>query len=481
MTRYLPFLAALLLGVAAAQPQLTAYESASLAYRISYPSGWTFDATPDGDYLFIEPPEGSEAYGRVVIEVFVEELWHETLDAAIDELLDELREGFSSLHVLARSPMIGLGAAANLIDVRGSDATGQDIIFRIALALHEGRVYGLVLEAVSTEFAASEPLFDEMLATFTLLDRAEPVSSGSFDFKGRFLNDELMLTLEPSSIGGSAPGVSPFQGTLRYGGQDFPVTATHDARDRHLEGTFESAGSRFAFTTALSGDTLTFTTGGVDFELLRQVEHRPEPCNPLVPGSCGRSDEPELDFDYGLAAFQRGDFETAFAVFAPLADEGFAPAQFNLGVMHEHGLGVAQDYAEALRWYRPLAEAGHALARLRLGYMYEHGRSVPQDHVEAVRWIRLAAEQGEAQAQRSLGFMYFEGLGVAQDHGEAVRWWHLAAEQGERDALRNLGVAYEHGLGVAPDLGAASHWYRLAADQGCDYSREAFARLAWGR
>ncbi len=272
MTRHLPFLAALILGVAVAQLQFTVYQSADLAYRISYPSDWTLDVTSDGDYLLIEPPERSEAYGRVFIEMFVEEPWHETLDAAVDELLDELWEDFTSLRVLARTPMLDLGTAAYLLDVGGTDPSGRDIILRIAVALHEGRAYVLLFEAMATEFARYEPVFNEVLATFTLLGGAEPVPSVASDFTGRFLDDELTLTLEPSAVGGAAPGTRSFQGTLRYGGQDFPVTATHDARESRLTGTFMSAGSHLPFTATLSGDTLTFTTGGADFDLVRQVE-----------------------------------------------------------------------------------------------------------------------------------------------------------------------------------------------------------------
>ena len=35
-----------------------------------------------------------------------------------------------------------------------------------------------------------------------------------------------------------------------------------------------------------------------------------------------------------------------------LAEQGYAYAQYNLGVMYENGRGVRQDYAEAVKWYR---------------------------------------------------------------------------------------------------------------------------------
>jgi uncharacterized protein len=48
------------------------------------------------------------------------------------------------------------------------------------------------------------------------------------------------------------------------------------------------------------------------------------------------------DFAKGLAAYETGDFATALKEWQPLAEQGDASAQFNLGVMY---YGVVQDYA----------------------------------------------------------------------------------------------------------------------------------------
>ena len=55
--------------------------------------------------------------------------------------------------------------------------------------------------------------------------------------------------------------------------------------------------------------------------------------------------------DEGLAAYRRGDYVTAFGEWRPLAKQGNADAQFNLGVMYSKGQGVPQDYALAHMWY----------------------------------------------------------------------------------------------------------------------------------
>ena len=95
-----------------------------------------------------------------------------------------------------------------------------------------------------------------------------------------------------------------------------------------------------------------------------------------------------------------------------------------------YGDGVPQDHAEAARWFRGAAEQGYAEAQLNLGLMHYHGEGVPQDYAEAALWYRRAAEQGRAVAQSNLGSMHYHGEGVPQDYAEAARWLTKAAEQG---------------------------------------------------
>jgi hypothetical protein len=163
------------------------------------------------------------------------------------------------------------------------------------------------------------------------------------------------------------------------------------------------------------------------------------------------------------AAYKRGDYTTALRLFRPLADQGVAAAQSNLGLMYDKGQGVPQDYAEAMKWYRKAAEQGFAVAQSNLGLMYYKGQGVPQDYAEAMKWYRKAADQGHAAAQSDLGFMYANGLGVPRDDAAAVTLFRKAADQGNVAAQYNLGVRYEKGESVPQDFVQAHKWYNLAA------------------
>jgi TPR repeat protein len=61
--------------------------------------------------------------------------------------------------------------------------------------------------------------------------------------------------------------------------------------------------------------------------------------------------------------------------------------------------------------------------------MYYSGLGVPQDYAQAVKLYRVAAEQGLAGAQHDLGVLYLKGQGVPQNYVLAHMWFNLAASQ----------------------------------------------------
>jgi clan AA aspartic protease (TIGR02281 family) len=181
-------------------------------------------------------------------------------------------------------------------------------------------------------------------------------------------------------------------------------------------------------------------------------------------------------FEDGEAAYQRSDYATALRLLRPLADQGLAVAQFYLGVMYRAGLGVAQNYPEAVDWYRKAADHGSADAQSSLGLMHEKGLGVPQNYAEAVKWYRLAAAHGNALGQNNLGVMYAHGKSVPQNHAEAVKWYRLAAAQGYDIAQYNIGAMYRDGLGGLQDYAEAFKWFHLAAAQ---HQADAQNELGW--
>ena len=53
----------------------------------------------------------------------------------------------------------------------------------------------------------------------------------------------------------------------------------------------------------------------------------------------------------GLEAYEKGDYATALRLWRPLAEQGNADAQSNLGTMYYKGQGLTQDYVQAHMWF----------------------------------------------------------------------------------------------------------------------------------
>lgn len=138
--------------------------------------------------------------------------------------------------------------------------------------------------------------------------------------------------------------------------------------------------------------------------------------------------------DDAVAAYERGDYQTAFQKFMPAAEGGNADAQVNVGAMYANGEGVEQNFAEALKWYRLSAEQGNAAAQNRLGSMYDDGVGIAQNFEEAAKWYRRSADQGNVGAQINLGAMCAKGVGVPKDYVLAYMWLSIAVSRIPPDA-----------------------------------------------
>ena len=57
------------------------------------------------------------------------------------------------------------------------------------------------------------------------------------------------------------------------------------------------------------------------------------------------------DFKAGENAHHRGDYATALREWQPLAKQGHAVAQYNLGLLYTNGQGVPKDEAQARQWF----------------------------------------------------------------------------------------------------------------------------------
>ena len=193
------------------------------------------------------------------------------------------------------------------------------------------------------------------------------------------------------------------------------------------------------------------------------------------------------DFDKGLNAYNKGDYENALKEWQPLAEQGHAIAQFKLGWMFANGQGVfgedinvaaREDNELAAHWYKLSAEQGYASAQYNLGIMYEtfSNNGLRQDKQKAFNLYLLAAEQGHLSAQYRTGYAYQTGLGgIKKDDKKAFKWYLLAAKKGLFSAEYEMGRIYKYGWGVNIDYEKSLKWYRVAANNKGDTILSHFA------
>lgn len=121
-----------------------------------------------------------------------------------------------------------------------------------------------------------------------------------------------------------------------------------------------------------------------------------------------------------------------------------AVEDYDQGLAYSFGeKGVQKDLAEAFNWFMKSAQQGYAPAQYKIGVSYAYGEGTGKDLKQAAYWYEKAAQQGYAIAQRNLGSMYQNGNGVEINKPLALAWYSILADSGNlmdvrrRDSLIN--------------------------------------------
>ena len=67
--------------------------------------------------------------------------------------------------------------------------------------------------------------------------------------------------------------------------------------------------------------------------------------------------------------------------------------------MYFTGNGVPEDDKVAVTWYRKAAEQGYARAQFQLGLMYFRGAGVAESVLISIAWLKIAETNGDLQAK----------------------------------------------------------------------------------
>ena len=105
------------------------------------------------------------------------------------------------------------------------------------------------------------------------------------------------------------------------------------------------------------------------------------------------------NMENGKAAYDEGNYTTAYPFFLVEAEKGNVRAQHYLGTMYHNGQGVLQDYNEAAKWWKLAADQGDATAKCNLAEMYAAGVGIKKDLAAAKKYAKEGFDAGDKYCQ----------------------------------------------------------------------------------
>jgi len=79
-----------------------------------------------------------------------------------------------------------------------------------------------------------------------------------------------------------------------------------------------------------------------------------------------------------------------------------------VGVIYKKGLAGTVNLKEAVRWYMQSAQQGYAPAQYNLAVAYDTGSGIQHNLQEAMKWYTKAAKQGIALAKEQLRLIHHD-------------------------------------------------------------------------
>ena len=137
--------------------------------------------------------------------------------------------------------------------------------------------------------------------------------------------------------------------------------------------------------------------------------------------------------------------EDPFELIRLSAEQGFAAAQYNMGVILETGLGGktadAAEEKQAFEWYCKAANHGCAEAMTSVGWCLYKGIGVEPNLSDALSWLKEAATQGDMRGQLLLAEIYTKDERCC-NKDEALYWFCQLAKHESLRTPELIGYAF---------------------------------------
>jgi TPR repeat protein len=172
--------------------------------------------------------------------------------------------------------------------------------------------------------------------------------------------------------------------------------------------------------------------------------------------------------DLGTMNLNRGRYDAAFDIFYDLATNDLDPeAQFALTKMCFDGHMDAEQLDKFFIWQNSNSSLGNGYAHFNVGLMHERGMgAIEQNYKLAVEYYERAIKEEVYDACCNLGNIYALGLGIEQgvprQMEKGIKLLTEGAHNGSRQAAYTLGCLYEKGEFIPQDHKKACYFLVLA-------------------
>ena len=182
-----------------------------------------------------------------------------------------------------------------------------------------------------------------------------------------------------------------------------------------------------------------------------------------------------LKFDSGKQV--KRDVEKAFKYFELAIQQGEVSAHYFKGKYLLSGeLKDGKQIKEGVHCLETSAQEGYVPAQYDIGMLFMDGIDVLQNYEKGIYWLTEAAKKDNQKAQNKLAHCYYNGTGVDVNMKGAYGWWRRAAEplngaSPSAEALMNCGICNMTGKGAEKDDSRAEDYLLRASKLGLPHAQ----------
>lgn len=142
---------------------------------------------------------------------------------------------------------------------------------------------------------------------------------------------------------------------------------------------------------------------------------------------------------------------------------GYSLAMWELGHAYELGIGVPEDYIQAIDWYRKHKHATRIDINNIIYFKTTRGDLVEESYAQIFKSLVDKAEKDDAEAQEKVARIYDDGIQVKRNEDKAYYWYSKSARLGNQYSQLMLGYFYCRAIGTEKNEKISNYWFERSS------------------